>query len=253
MRSEDAADEPSEALATTMTFEGRGPGAQTQDGCSVEVYRRTRYAGELDGIQAQFPAGATVLELGCGTGLLTHRLLDWGCQVTGVDNSAEMLAHVSDRVRRVQADIQSLALRERFDVVLLPSGLINHGDPAVRRTFLAAARRHVAPGGRLILYCHDAHWLRTATVGVVGQSGDWLLTLRKVTRTRTDGEERVHMVLAYTMGDDTWTHAFCAAPLDAPALATLLVESGFDAPVALDARQRWFSALPALRSGLDAV
>ncbi|UXH77223.1 class I SAM-dependent methyltransferase [Roseateles amylovorans] len=225
-------------------FEGSGPGAQTKDGCSVEVYRRSRYAGELEEIRPHLPSGAAVLELGCGTGLLTHRLLEFGCQVTGVDNSAEMLAHVSDRVRRIHADIEGLTLPERFDVVLLPSGLINHADPTVRGAFLAAARRHVAPDGHLIVNCHDAAWLRTAEVGTVGQTASLKLALTEVSRTTVDGEDRVHMVLRYTMDSESWTHAFWATPLDESAVKALLLANGFQRMEALDERRRWFAVRP---------
>lgn len=100
-------------------FSGTGPGPQSADGCSVELYRRSAYAGEIELLKPWLPPGTTVLELGCGTGRLTHRLVEFGCRVTGVDNSADMLRHVGDAVQRVQADIETLQLDQRFDVVLL--------------------------------------------------------------------------------------------------------------------------------------
>jgi SAM-dependent methyltransferase len=225
-------------------FTGTGPGSQTHDGCSVELYRRARYAGEIDHLRSHFLAGTSVLDLGCGTGLLAHRLLDFGCTVTGVDNSAEMLAHVSDRVRRIHADIERLDLGERFDVVLLPSGLINHADAAVRRAFIAAAGRHVAPHGQLILQCQDAHWLRTAALGPLSRSSELSIDVTALARTTVDGIEQVRMTLRYVMGDDAWTHAFALVPLDEAEIAALLRDHGFDAPVALDDARRWFAAKP---------
>jgi SAM-dependent methyltransferase len=231
-----------------IIFSGTGPGGQTQDGCSVEVYRRARYACEIEHLRSMLPAGTTVLELGCGTGLLTHRLLDFGCEVTGVDNSAEMLKHVSDRVRKVHADIEQLALEERFDVVLLPSGLINHADAAVRRAFVAAAARHVAPDGVLILKCQNAQWLRTAVTGQLVKSDGVSIELVQVDRTPHTQEPQepqvpqVRMTLKYTLGEDVWTHAFVVVPMDEPAIAQLLNEAGFAVPEALDAKREWFLA-----------
>ncbi len=225
-------------------FAGTGPGSQTRDGCSVELYRRARYAGEIEHLRAHFLPGTSVLDLGCGTGLLAHRLLDFGCTVTGVDNSAEMLAHVSDRVRRVHADIEQLELPERFDVVLLPSGLVNHAEASIRHAFIAAASRHVAPHGQLILQCQNAHWLRTAVLGPLSRSSELSIEVAALDRATVDGVEQVRMTLRYLMGDDAWTHSFALVPLDESAIAALLRHHGFDEPVALDDARRWFAAKP---------
>ena len=219
-------------------FDGTGPGARTRDGCSVELYRRQAYAGEIEHLRPRLPAGTRVLELGCGAGLLAHRLLEFGCVVTGVDNSEQMLAHVSPRVRRVCADIEALALQERFDVVLLPSGLVNHADPAVRRAFVAAAARHVAAPGEVIVKRQDDAWLRTARIGPLGTSGALAIEVASVDR----AGDVVRMTLRYELAGETWTHAFCVEALDQAAVVTLLREHGFSAVQALDERGLWLAA-----------
>lgn len=231
-----------ETVGMNVDFGGTGPGARTRDGCSVELYRRARYAGEIEHLRPLLPPGTTVLELGCGTGLLTHRLLEFGCKVTGVDNSEEMLAHVSGQVRKVHADIVALALPERFDVVLIPSGLINHADAAVRRGFVAAAARHVAPGGAVILKCQSAHWLRTVMLGRVAGDDDEAIDVIHVDRTPDEQGLKVNMTLKYTMGDDEWTHSFAVVPMDEAAITQLLGDEGFQPPEALDAKREWFAA-----------
>lgn len=231
----------------SLDFRGTGPGAQTKDGCSVEVYRRASYAGEIEHLRPRLKPGTTVLELGCGTGLLTHRLLEFGCNVTGVDNSSDMLAHVSDGVRRIHSDIERLALAERFEIVLLPSGLINHADAAVRRRFVAAAARHVLPDGQLILNCQDPSWLRTAAVGPVGGSEDVSIELVNVDRRVDEQGMQVRMTLRYTMGEQAWTHSFTVVPLDELSVAELLQEEGFGPLTALDEPRRWFAAALLLR------
>ncbi len=228
-------------MNSPFEFTGTGPGPRARDGCSVELYRRQHYAGEIDHLQALLPPGTTVLELGCGTGLLTHRLLDFGCVVTGVDNSADMLAHVSPRVRRVQSDIEALRLDERFDVVLLPSGLVNHADARVRRAFVAAAARHVAASGELIVKRQDEAWLRSATLGPLGERDGMAIAVDRVERTGDD----VSMTLRYELAGDTWTHAFTVASLDEAAVARLLQEEGFAAPRVLDERRLWLAATSA--------
>ena len=64
-----------------MVFSGTGPGVQTGDGCSVELYRLLPYFGELDPVRMFLPPGVSVLELGSGTGRLTRQLLSWGARV----------------------------------------------------------------------------------------------------------------------------------------------------------------------------
>jgi SAM-dependent methyltransferase len=226
----------------SLDFRGTGPGAQTKDGCSVEVYRRAAYAGEIEHLRPQLKPGAKVLELGCGTGLLTHRLLELGCDVTGVDNSTDMLAHVSERVRRIHSDIEVLALADRFDIVLLPSGLINHADAVVRRNFVAAAARHLLPDGQLILKSQDSSWLRTAAVGPIRDDAGLSIELVHVDR-KVDGQGmQVRMTLQYTIDHDSWTHSFTVVPLDECSVALLLQEEGFGPITALDQTRLWFAA-----------
>lgn len=94
-------------------FSGTGPGVRTPDGCSVELYRRLPYMGELDDIEAALGAHDAVLELGCGTGRLCARMQASGLRVTGVDESAEMLAHLPAGVEAVCSTIEALDLRRR--------------------------------------------------------------------------------------------------------------------------------------------
>ncbi|NEE16204.1 class I SAM-dependent methyltransferase, partial [Streptomyces sp. SID7499] len=76
-----------------------------------------------DVIAGVAPAGASILELGCGAGRVTHPLVRRGFSVTAVDESPEMLEEIVG-ARRVRSPIESLDLGgERFDVVLLGSFL----------------------------------------------------------------------------------------------------------------------------------
>lgn len=75
-------------------YQGTGPGAITPDGCAVELYARLSVGSEPDIIAAAVPAGAHILELGCGVGRVTHPLLERGFTVTAVDESPEMLERV---------------------------------------------------------------------------------------------------------------------------------------------------------------
>src|SRR5580698_7250089 len=110
---------------------GSGPGAITNDGCAVEFYALLPTLGEPEIVHGAVPAGASILELGCGTGRISTPLAQLGHRVVGVDESAEMLA-LCTGIETVQSSIEALELAERFDVVLLPSHLINSPDAQER-------------------------------------------------------------------------------------------------------------------------
>ena len=92
---------------------GTGPGVITPDGCAVDFYARMTAMGEPEIVHDAIPAGASILELGCGAGRVTHPLVALGHPVTAVDESPEMLAHVRG-AETVRARIEDLALGRRF-------------------------------------------------------------------------------------------------------------------------------------------
>ncbi len=100
-------------------------------------------------------AGQTVLEVCCGSGLMTEALSRRGARVTGIDVSAGALARARERARRYAfraifhvADAEALPYRDRsFDVVAVHDGLHHLEDPG--RAIREMAR--VARQGVLIL------------------------------------------------------------------------------------------------------
>ena len=216
-------------------FSGQGPGVQTSDGCSVELYRRLPYLGEIDLLKSLLRPGMSVLELGCGTGRLTSVLLSLGAIVTAVDNSREMLAHAPAGARLVHSDIEALDLSGRFDLVLLASCMINHFDGGVRAAFLRAAKAHVKADGRFVLQRQDPSWLRSAQVGDVRQAGNFTVLVEAVSRSAGV----VEMTLKYQQADLAWTHSFAVVPLDEQDLQRELANAGFGSLEWLDPARRW--------------
>jgi SAM-dependent methyltransferase len=127
-----------------------GSGHYAPDGSPVELYARLAAGDEPAIVHGAIPAGAAVLDLGCGAGRVTHALLQLGHPVVAVDNSPEMLEHVRG-AEKVLADIRTLDLHRTFRCVLLASNLVNCVDAATRDAMLACCRRHVAPGGKVIV------------------------------------------------------------------------------------------------------
>lgn len=210
---------------------GRGP--KTRDGCSVELYLRTPYFGEVELFQPWIPAGASVLELGCGVGRITRVLLAHGYRVTAVDNSPEMLAHVPSQASKVCADIEALTLQETFDAVIFASCLINIPDPALRAAQLAKCREHLQPNGQLIFERYDPSWLADVQIGTLGKVGDIEMQVDAVER---DGPN-VYLCLHYRDRSEDWLHCFTDTILNDDDVRSCLLSAGFAAPAWID--RRW--------------
>jgi SAM-dependent methyltransferase len=202
-------------------FFGSGPGAQARDGCSIELYRRLAYLGEIDCLRPLLHPGSSVLELGCGTGRITRVLLDIGLKVTAVDNSPEVLLAVPSAAETVCAEVEELRLAERFDTILLASCLINHAAPELRRAFLQTSRFHMKPNAQLLLEHHDPEWLGNVQRGLVSQRATATISVEAVARLA----EVTEMTLRYQIGDSSWLHAFAVVALSEQDLRRLLAEN----------------------------
>lgn len=110
------------------------------DGSAVEIFRRLPAGPDLELICSQIAPHSSVLDLGAGAGRLADPLAELGHQVTGVDESADMLSHVRS-ARTVHASFAELRLPERFDAVVMAGCLLNYHSPEARHT--APSRRPV--------------------------------------------------------------------------------------------------------------
>jgi len=77
----------------------------------------------------RLPAGAKILDVGCGTGHLAARLAARGFRVTGIDASPAMLAYARRNAPGevfVEADARDFRLKERFDAAVSTFDTLNH-------------------------------------------------------------------------------------------------------------------------------
>jgi SAM-dependent methyltransferase len=123
-------------------------------GAPFELYRILEPADEPELIHREAPVGATILDLGCGTGRITHALIQLGHRVTAVDFDERMLGEI-EGAETILSRIEDLDLRRHFGAVLLMSTLINRPDQSGRLALLAACRRHVAPSGVVLVERYD--------------------------------------------------------------------------------------------------
>jgi SAM-dependent methyltransferase len=223
-------------MTTGVRYLGVGRGPKTRDGCSVELYLRLPYCGEVDSIERFLPKAATVVELGCGVGRITRELLRHGYRVTAVDNSPEMLAYVPPEASKICADIESLALDEKFDAVILASCLVNTPDAALRSAQLTKCRGLLKPAGHLLLERFDPAWLANVQVGPLNSIGPVAMY---VTEVRGSGAER-ELCFRYREGEDEWLQYFTAAILDDEDIRQCLSRAGFEPPDWIN--RRWAGA-----------
>jgi SAM-dependent methyltransferase len=99
------------------------------------------------------PAGARVLDAPCGAGRIAVRLAERGLDVTGIDISAEEVEEARRRgspARFEVGDLRALP-QEAFDAALCWGNSFGYMPPDQTVEHLAATRRALRPGGRLVL------------------------------------------------------------------------------------------------------
>ncbi|WP_068876230.1 MULTISPECIES: bifunctional 2-polyprenyl-6-hydroxyphenol methylase/3-demethylubiquinol 3-O-methyltransferase UbiG [unclassified Phenylobacterium] len=174
-------------------------------------------------IYADLPsAGASILELGAGTGRLTTGLAKRGFQVCGVDISPVMLSQAEAAVARLEpevrqrielrrGDMTSLDLKRTFDLVICPFFTLAHvpTGAAWRNTFAVAAR-HLAPGGLAAFHLPKLELMQGLDAPdprrpVLDQHlGDGrALLLFVLERSFKPGVNRLEQVLEYVLADET--------------------------------------------------
>lgn len=123
----------------------------------ARLYARLPEASELEPWLAWSQAARdVVLYLGIGSGRLAAPLHRAGVALVGVDSHPGMLDEAARRlvgVELILGRIEDLRLDRTFALVMAPANILHTGPR------LAAAARHVRPGGRLALELLNPHWL----------------------------------------------------------------------------------------------
>lgn len=116
--------------------------------------------------------GSHVLDLGCGDGVLTQRLVDAGCSVVGVDADPAMVAAAQAKgIDARLGDARALDFTGEFDAVFTNAALHWVGQPEV---VTAGVKRALKPGGRYVgeFGGHaNIAAIRTALIAVLARHG----------------------------------------------------------------------------------
>lgn len=109
--------------------------------------------------QAALNSASEILELGCGSGRLTRFLAGAGHQPAGIDISLPMLRAAGSfspgKIKFICMDMRNLALRKRFDAIIIPYNTLNLLANNIDVTIcLNGCLNHLKPGGLLLLHLH---------------------------------------------------------------------------------------------------
>jgi len=184
----------------------------------------TRLRGDEEVYVGLAPPGASVLELGAGTGRLTCDLAARGFEVTGVDIAAAMLAQARERVGSISPDVAArvtlklgdltaLDLKRTFDLVICPYHTLAHvpAGAAWKNGFRTAAR-HLEAGGLFAVHLPKLEIMRSlgaidpkAIVMDLPVEGERRLRLYVRERSFRPGLNRLEQVLDYCLVDVSGT------------------------------------------------
>ena len=193
------------------------------------LYATKDYDAEVDFIQEIIRArgvgdGASLLDMGCGTGGHVIPLARAGYEVTGIDRSAEMLAIARKKATKagvtaqlLSADVRTVRLGRTFDAVISMFAVMGYqlSNSDLADSF-ATARRHLVSGG---VFVFDA-WFGPAVLSqrpqvaekrVPAEDGGTLVRLARPTldvvaqtvrvdyTLRRDGEDALDVSESHTM------------------------------------------------------
>lgn len=122
--------------------------------------RQLQEAVWLGRFLAPMRPGASVLDIGCGSGEpIARHLIEQGCAVTGIDSSPALIALCRERFPDrdwIVADMRRLSLGRRFDGLIAWDSFFHLGFDA-QRAMMPVFRAHAAPGAVLMFTSGPRH------------------------------------------------------------------------------------------------
>ena len=123
----------------------------------AELYGRLPDASDLEPwLTLARSARPPILYLGAGAGRLAAPLVAAGIDLVLVDAHPAMVRRLRERLPTVEIHeslIETLRLDRRFDLIIVPSNILDRSE------LVKAAARHLASRGRLAFELTNPHWL----------------------------------------------------------------------------------------------
>jgi len=114
----------------------------------------------LDLFWALLPAGASILDVGCGSAEpIARYFIEKGCDVTGADSSAALIGICKKRFPSMDwlvTDMRKLTVNRRFDGILAWDSFF-HLCPEDQRTMFPIFRRYAARKASLMFTSGNSH------------------------------------------------------------------------------------------------
>ncbi len=162
------ADKATDALYDRLR--GRWTTAARANGYQLDAFFRAEQATVLGAVA---PGLEPIVDVACGSGLMTLPLLAAGRSVWGIDFNVDACAHAHARgLTMVRGDAMALPFADASIGQIINCQFLNQQDASATRRFLAESARVLYPGGRLLLT-----W-RHARSGL-HRAASWWLRLRR--------------------------------------------------------------------------
>lgn len=141
----------------------------------LQVKRQCDFVESVLGL----PRGATILDVGCGTGLQAIELTERGYLVVGLDLSLPMITRAAEeaqyrnlRINFLHTDIREIQFEGAFDAVICLGTTFGFFDDDSNRNVLGRLRDALKPGGRLLLDVVNRDYVIRSQPNLVWFQGD---------------------------------------------------------------------------------
>lgn len=220
-----------------MIVKGTTPLDQGRNDADYYDYYALGTPGDVEFyVQQALSAGGAVLELGCGTGRVTIPTARAGVEIVGLDLSPQMLVAaaakaqketqpVRSRLEWVEGNMRTFSLSRKFALITMPfrsfQCMLTVDD---QLQCLAAAARHLEPGGRLAfdVFDPDINYV-SAHLGPLGEA---MKLHARFTYSPTGGEVLVWETTDYDQSQQVLTQIRTFEELRADHVGSVRLHSG---------------------------